>query len=546
MFSKKKKLQQEEPKPHSSQFIKPTVQQKLKIGESNDKYEQEADRVADKVVNKSGGDSIQKKGEEELQQKPLATEVTPFVQKMESEEEPVQKKNSVEEESVQKSEEEEPAQKQEEEEAVQAKSSVEEEPVQKMEEEEAVQAKGSLEEEPVQKQEEEEAVQAKRGVRARAGSQSLETRLNNSKGGGQKLSGKTKNEMEAGFGNDFGNVNIHTDRNAQEMSQEMGARAFAHGNDVYFNKGQYNPESSEGKHLLAHELTHTIQQKGTKEKSVQRDLAVEPPNPEAVAKVLTDSEVESAIKYNQKRFKGESELKTLRDVLGLSYDVATIDKEFVQTVAQWQAENNLKVDGKIGPRTAAVIGYEMLQESKLDASLKPKAIKMLERGIILSLSNDTYNDSATQSRKKITFKLTVPKGLKREDYALVNWNKGFYKKGDGTYYKAQDYGTIRDVNFSTWQVDSLDKDPVYWSTAGSRWNYTKSGKRSFTATDDPGQAKATQTGSHFKLDFKLQVYRLSDIPKTTTGTLGGAESKAIATVFWKYHVKVSAAGTFSH
>lgn len=279
MFSKKKKLHQEDPKPNSEPFIKPTVQQKLKVGSSNDKYEQEADRVADKVVNQSKGDKIQKKeGDEEVQQKSLASEVTPYVQKMESseeepvqkqEEESVQKKGAVEEEPIQKMEEE-SIQKMEEEEAVQKKDSVEEEPVQKMEEEEAVQAKGAIEEESVQKQEEEEAVQAKRLSPGSKNRPDIETRLNNSKGRGQKLSGKTKHEMESGFGSDFSNVNIHTDRNAQEMSQELGAKAFAHGNDIYFNRGQFNPESSQGKHLLAHELTHTIQQKGMVQKKVQR------------------------------------------------------------------------------------------------------------------------------------------------------------------------------------------------------------------------------------------------------------------------------------
>lgn len=534
MFSRRRVRNQEDPQPHSGEFIKPTVQQKLKVGESNDKYEQEADRVADRVVNQSQGDSVNKKeGEEEVQAKPIASEVTPYAQK----------KESAEEEPVQKMTDEEPVQKQEEEEAVQTKAE-EEEAVQKQEEEESVQSKE--EEEPVQKEEEEEAVQAKANAAPRTSTPSLESRLTNASGRGNKLAGKTKNEMESGFGSDLSNVNIHTDENAAQMSQELGAKAFAHGNDIYFNKGQYNPESSEGKHLLAHELTHTIQQKGMVQKKVQRDLAVEPPNPEAVAKTLTDSEVESAIAYNEKRFKSEDELKTLRDVLGLPFDVATIDREFVQTVAQWQAENNLKVDGKIGPKTAAVIGYEMLQESKVDASLKPEAIKMLERGIVLSLSGDSYTDTAAESHKVITFKVTVPKGLKREDYALVNWNKGFYKNADGTYKKAKDYGNLREVNFATWQVDSVDKDPVYWSTAGSRWNYSKSGNRTFTATDDPGPARSSDPGAHYKLDFKLQVYRLSDIPKTTTGTLGGAESKAIATVFWKYHVKVSAAGTFTH
>ena len=73
--------------------------------------------------------------------------------------------------------------------------------------------------------------------------------------------------MESGFGANFSNVNIHTDSKAVEMSEQLGAQAFTHGNDVYFNKGKYNPDSKEGKHLLAHELTHTIQQTGAKQKS---------------------------------------------------------------------------------------------------------------------------------------------------------------------------------------------------------------------------------------------------------------------------------------
>ncbi|MEP6930657.1 MAG: DUF4157 domain-containing protein, partial [Flavobacterium sp.] len=81
------------------------------------------------------------------------------------------------------------------------------------------------------------------------------------------LDKKTKKEMESGFGSDFSNVKIHTDASAVQMSQELGAQAFTNGNDVYFNQGKYNPGSQEGKHLLAHELTHTVQQTGAKQKS---------------------------------------------------------------------------------------------------------------------------------------------------------------------------------------------------------------------------------------------------------------------------------------
>lgn len=230
-----------------SSFIKPNalVMAKLKMGQAGDKYEKEADATADKVVNKTAGgsDAVQAMPEEEqVQQKPLAGSIS-SVQKKDLEGGPLQKMD--------------------EEEAVQSKGE-EEETMQKMDEEEAVQSKG---------EEEEESMQAKEAAGANAGGHragGLEGKLNASKGLGHKMNGKTKQEMESGFGTDFSDVNIHTDQRAQEMTEDVGAQAFTHGNDVYFNAGKYDPESTKGKHLLAHELTHTIQQKGITERPVQK------------------------------------------------------------------------------------------------------------------------------------------------------------------------------------------------------------------------------------------------------------------------------------
>ncbi|MDN3581247.1 eCIS core domain-containing protein [Mucilaginibacter flavus] len=80
------------------------------------------------------------------------------------------------------------------------------------------------------------------------------------RGGGQSMSNGTKSFMESRFGNDFSDVRIHTDDYAAQMSNELNAQAFTVGNDIYFNSGKYAPEVSGGKRLLAHELTHTIQQ----------------------------------------------------------------------------------------------------------------------------------------------------------------------------------------------------------------------------------------------------------------------------------------------
>jgi hypothetical protein len=90
----------------------------------------------------------------------------------------------------------------------------------------------------------------------------VESQLNNSKGGGSPLPDEVRSFMEARFGADLSQVRVHTGSEAVEMNKELNAQAFTHGKDIYFGSGRYNPGSSEGKHLLAHELTHVLQQTG--------------------------------------------------------------------------------------------------------------------------------------------------------------------------------------------------------------------------------------------------------------------------------------------
>ncbi|NIJ54693.1 eCIS core domain-containing protein [Dyadobacter arcticus] len=94
------------------------------------------------------------------------------------------------------------------------------------------------------------------------------------RGGGSPMNERTRSFMESRFGSDFSSVKIHTDSTAIQLSQELNAQAFTVGNDVFFNRGKYNPESNAGKHLLAHELTHTLQQGEGKFYNVQRQAAL--------------------------------------------------------------------------------------------------------------------------------------------------------------------------------------------------------------------------------------------------------------------------------
>jgi len=112
---------------------------------------------------------------------------------------------------------------------------------------------------------EEEAVQTKPLMMKSEGNSleataALSSQLNTSKGSGAPLGESTNNFMNTAFGTDFSKVRVHTGQNAIQMNQGLHARAFTNGSDIYFNKGEYAPGTADGKRLLAHELTHVVQQ----------------------------------------------------------------------------------------------------------------------------------------------------------------------------------------------------------------------------------------------------------------------------------------------
>ena len=88
---------------------------------------------------------------------------------------------------------------------------------------------------------------------------------------GSPLDTPTRSFMEQRLGQDFSHVRVHTDSKAADAAQSIQARAFTLGNNVVFNRGEFTPQSASGKKLLAHELTHVVQQQGGQGQQVQRD-----------------------------------------------------------------------------------------------------------------------------------------------------------------------------------------------------------------------------------------------------------------------------------
>ena len=243
----------------------PLIQTKLVVGQPDDEYEQEADRVADQVMRmpeprlqrQMVPEGEDRDEEERVQPKPLATQITPLVQRqVEPEEE-------------------------EEEDTLQAKPLAgqitplvqrqEAEGEEEEEEEEPIQAKPLAaqitplvqrqEGEGEEEEEEEEPIQAKpaRGSTPHIGP-GLAAQIRSLKGGGRPLSQAERGFFEPRFGYDFSRVRIHSNGRAAELSGALNARAFTHGRDIVLGSGRHDPGIDQGKRLLAHELAHVVQQ----------------------------------------------------------------------------------------------------------------------------------------------------------------------------------------------------------------------------------------------------------------------------------------------
>jgi hypothetical protein len=129
----------------------------------------------------------------------------------------------------------------------------------------------SIQEQLVKRQREEEEIQAKPEITSilRQGvtteekaSTELESAINSARGSGQPLDPNLQQSMGQAMKVDFSGVRVHTDAKSDQLNQSIQARAFTTGQDVFFRQGEYQPGSRSGQELIAHELTHVVQQNG--------------------------------------------------------------------------------------------------------------------------------------------------------------------------------------------------------------------------------------------------------------------------------------------
>ena len=279
----------------STSSQQPPVQTKLTIGPVGDKYEREADRTATEVVQRinapaaaafSGGQTVQreKMPEEEVQKKPQISAIQREVMPGEDEQQAQMKPDAA---SIKKPEEEDklkhlqkksdsqanPGLKDEDEDKlpVQKKSHPDTDPHKKPEEEDKkhlMQAKPEITAGHQDKDEEDKMAQMQPLVQRRSGeggtaaTPDIESSIKQERGKGRPMPDHVRGSMEQAFGADFSGVKVHTDTRADHLNRSIQARAFTTGQDVFFRQGEFALGSKRGQELLAHELTHVVQQNG--------------------------------------------------------------------------------------------------------------------------------------------------------------------------------------------------------------------------------------------------------------------------------------------
>ena len=345
----------------------PLVQAKLTINQPNDRYEQEADRMAEQVLRMSEPgvqrqvEPEEEEEEETLQPKPLVSQITPLAQ-VQRQEEPEEDEETLQPKPLAKQ--------------ISPLVQREVEP----EEEEPVHAKladGAHVQRQEEEPEKEEPIQAKQagGQTPRVGP-SLAAQIQSVRGSGPPLPRSVRSFFEPRFGYDFSQVRIHTD--ARAAASAVNARAFTVGRDVVFGAGQYVPGTVEGKHLIAHELTHVVQQSVAGERRSRESS--EEGNPATImpyrGKNSPNFGANDSSSMKEKQYRGKKGYPIIK-LIYVNFDsVKTINSESVPSGTLTASYMNIR--GAIKPpsfSTPVVGGYPSQGLSDTVTNVTPVGIK---------------------------------------------------------------------------------------------------------------------------------------------------------------------------
>jgi hypothetical protein len=193
----------------------------------------------------------------------------------------------------------------------------------------------------------------KAGEGAIAATTELESAIQQSRGSGQPLTESIRQPMEQAFNADFAEVRVHADARSDQLNRSIQAKAFTTGQDIFFRQDAYAPNSATGQELLAHELTHVVQQKG---KPLQREQSTLHKAPAQIQRLVSEEDFKHLAGEASTKAKWDSStytkiLKGLRDYAKATDETAktgilnTLKKE----CEQWLSGHTNDVGGTAKP-----------------------------------------------------------------------------------------------------------------------------------------------------------------------------------------------------
>ncbi|CAC5343178.1 hypothetical protein PLAN_30409 [Planktothrix rubescens CCAP 1459/22] len=357
-----------------------SLQKKLTVGEAGDKYEQEADSVAEKVVKKintpsgeqsTSGQGVQRQEEEDLQMKPDISSI----QRQEGEEEEIQAKST--------------------------------------QPDQQVMAGGDA-------------------------STELETSIQTAKGGGQPLDGGLQRSMGQAMGADFSGVKVHTDSQSDQLNKSIQAKAFTTGQDVFFRQGAYEPSSRGGQELIAHELTHVVQQNGKSTSGsspIQRKMQFK--SEDLIGTMSLGARVNRFLGRSTSTFTQIQNLLTKYETANAPKDQEKLLKELRTLAQSWLGNHNddpikkaslEKMIPAINQELEHIIKTEALEHER-DNKYKGRFAQELRKKVKREILEDEMDSiwqrfSSAMKNNQISFP-----GWSKEKGAELNWGKlDYYDK----------------------------------------------------------------------------------------------------------------------
>ena len=195
-----------------------------------------------------------------------------------------------------------------------------------------------------------DTIQRQGGEAAGMAAPTIESAIKEKRGGGQPLENSLRRNMEGAFGADFSGVRVHTDSKSDMLNRSLQAKAFTTGQDIHFKQANYEPGSKEGQKLIAHELTHVIQQNGGKiqpkweNKTIQRSSqspTITPVSPSVIQREPAESQAGDVNPENLKNV-GAAIEQSMQQAIGITGQEKNKNVQALSTYEE--ADNDIKAN----------------------------------------------------------------------------------------------------------------------------------------------------------------------------------------------------------